>query len=34
MNYFLSYDGTSDSFSVFEYYLNLFSLKYVYKNSK
>ncbi len=34
MNYFLSYDGTSDSFSVFEYYLNFFSLKYVYKNSK
>ena len=32
MGYFLSYDDTTDSFGVFEYYLNYFNLNYGYKN--
>ncbi|BCI64889.1 hypothetical protein [Coprobacter secundus] len=33
MNYFLSYDDTTDSFKVFEYYLNYFNLHYGYDNT-
>lgn len=32
MGYFLSYDDTTDSFGVFEYYLNYFNLNYSYEN--
>lgn len=32
MNYFLSYDETTGSFGVFEYYLNYFNLNYSYEN--
>lgn len=32
MNYFLSYDSTTESFSVFEYYLNRFNSNYSYRN--
>ena len=32
INYFLSYDDTTEAFGVFEYYLNNFNLNYGYKN--